>query len=56
MPTSAENPEEARSGYCVFIDTLCQGPVPVVSDDERIVVFASEVAGCWHKCRVISDQ
>jgi len=44
MTTSAENPEEPCSGYCVFIDTLCQGPVPVVSDDERFVVFESEVA------------
>ena len=32
------------NGYSVFIDTLCQGPVPVVSDGEgNFVVFRSEL-------------
>jgi hypothetical protein len=33
----------ARKGFCIFIDTLMQGPVPVVSDGEdKIVVFEDE--------------
>lgn len=30
-------------GFCIYIDTFCQGPVPIVSDDSRYVVFATEV-------------
>ena len=37
----ATNPE---SGFCIFVRTLCQGPVPVVSDGEgKYVVFESEL-------------
>jgi hypothetical protein len=32
-----------RPGFCIYINTFCQGPVPVVSDGEnRYVVFATE--------------
>jgi len=34
-----------RSGYCIYIHTLCQGPVPVVSDGEgKYAVFETELA------------
>ena len=38
-----------RNGYCIYIRTFCQGPVPVVSDgddngDDKYVVFETEVA------------
>lgn len=38
--------ESARpsSGFSIYIDTLCQGPVPTVSDGEdKYVVFGSEL-------------
>ena len=32
-----------RTGFCIYIDTLCQGPVPVVSDGEdKYIVFETE--------------
>jgi hypothetical protein len=31
-------------GFCIYINTLCQGPVPVVSDGEgKYVVFETEL-------------
>jgi hypothetical protein len=30
-----------RDGFCIYINTFCQGPVPVVSDDNVYVVFAT---------------
>ena len=32
-----------RDGFCIYINTFCQGPVPVVSDDHGYVVFATEL-------------
>jgi hypothetical protein len=32
-----------RIGFCIYIDTFCQGPVPVVSDDNGYVVFETEL-------------
>lgn len=32
-----------RNGFCIFIRTFCQGPVPVVSDDDGYMVFDTEV-------------
>jgi hypothetical protein len=32
-----------RTGYCIFIDTFCQGPVPLVSDENGYVVFETEL-------------
>lgn len=31
-----------RTGFCIYIDTFCQGPVPVVSDENGYIVFATE--------------
>lgn len=37
-------PPGCRDGFCIYIDTLCQGPVPVVSDGEnKYVVFETEL-------------
>lgn len=39
------DPTNLRSGFCIYVNTLCQGPVPVVSDGEDIyVVFDTELA------------
>ena len=32
-----------RKGYCIFINTFCQGAVPLVSDGERYIVFETEL-------------
>lgn len=33
-----------RDGFCIFVDTAFQGPVPVVSDgDDKYVVFDTEL-------------
>ena len=41
---SQELPLNLRNGFCVYINTLCQGPVPVVSDGEgKYVVFETEL-------------
>lgn len=32
-----------RSGFCIYIHTLCQGAVPVVSDGVRFTVFETEL-------------
>ena len=40
---SDEAPPNLRKGFCIFIPTLCQGPVPVVSEDDRYVVFETEL-------------
>jgi hypothetical protein len=32
-----------RKGFCIYIDTFCQGPVPVVSDENGYVVFITEL-------------
>lgn len=42
---SQENASALRNGFCIYIYTLCQGPVPVVSDgDDKYVVFETELA------------
>ncbi len=41
---STKNPLELRNGFCIYIDTFCQGAVPVVSDGEgKYVVFETEL-------------
>ena len=40
---SQEPSTNLRSGFCIYINTFCQGPVPVVSDDDAYVVFETEV-------------
>ena len=38
------NDGSPRKGFCIFIDTFCQGAVPVVSGgDGKYVVFDSEL-------------
>jgi hypothetical protein len=33
-----------RSGFCIYIDTICQGAVPLVTDGEgKYVVFDTEL-------------
>ena len=32
-----------RNGFCIFITTLCQGPVPVVSDGMEYEVFETDL-------------
>ena len=33
-----------RKGFCIYIRTFCQGPVPVVSDGEdKYVIFETEL-------------
>jgi len=35
---------DLRKGYCIYIHTICQGDVPVVSDGEgKYVVFDTEL-------------
>jgi hypothetical protein len=42
-----ENPSNLRNGYCIYIRTFCQEPVPVVSDDDAYVVFETR----WRRKR-----
>jgi hypothetical protein len=36
--------EESKAGFCIYIDTFFQGPVPVVGDGEnKYVVFETEL-------------
>ena len=33
-----------KKGFCIYINTFCQGPVPVVTDEEdRYIVFETEL-------------
>ena len=46
---SQENSSNLRKGFCIYINTFCQGPVPVVSGnddngDDKYVVFETELA------------
>jgi len=40
---SQEPSQKLRDGFCIYIDTFCQGPVPVVSDENGYCVFDTEV-------------
>ncbi len=31
-----------RQGFCIFMDTVFQGPVPSLSEDDAYIVFATE--------------
>ena len=35
--------ENLMDGFCIYINTFCQGPVPVVSDDDGYIVFPTEL-------------
>ena len=32
-----------RTGFCIYIDTLCHGPIPTVSDENGYVVYETEL-------------
>lgn len=32
-----------RNGFCIYVDTFCQGAVPVVSDGHKYIVFETEL-------------
>jgi hypothetical protein len=38
-----EHPTRLRDGFCIYINTFCQGPVPLVSDENGYVVFETEL-------------
>jgi len=40
---SQEPPPGLRDGFCIYINTFCQGPVPVVSDGDGYIVFETEL-------------
>ena len=40
---SKEPSANLRTGFCIYINTFCQGSVPVVSDDNGYVVFETEL-------------
>jgi len=41
---SQEASPNLRTGFCIYIDTFFQGPVPTVSDgDDKYVVFETEL-------------
>lgn len=40
---SQESLPKLRDGFCIYINTFCQGPVPLVSDENGYVVFETEL-------------
>jgi len=41
---SQEVSSDFRTGFCIYMDMLCQGPVPVVSDGEgKYIIFETEL-------------
>ena len=40
---SGKNSGKLRNGFCIYINTFCQGAVPVVSDENGYVVFETEL-------------
>lgn len=40
---NGELPSKQRNGFCIYINTFCQGPVPAVSDEKGYVVFQTEL-------------
>lgn len=38
-----ESSPKLRDGFCIYINTFCQGPVPVVSDENGYCVFETEL-------------
>lgn len=37
------SPDNLRSGFCIYVDTVFQGPVAVLSDGESYVIFSTEL-------------
>ena len=40
---NGESSPKLRNGFCIYINTFCQGPVPSVSDGDGYVVFETEL-------------
>jgi len=40
---SQEPGPKLHDGFCIYISTFCQGPVPLVSDEDGYVVFETEL-------------
>ena len=40
---NSDEPSIARKGYCIYIDTLFQGAIPTVSDENGYIVFETEL-------------
>lgn len=41
---SQEPSPKLRAGFCIFMDTFFQGPIPTVSDgDDKYIVFETEL-------------
>jgi hypothetical protein len=40
---NGESRSELRNGFCIYINTFCQGQVPAVSDENGYVVFETEL-------------
>ena len=40
---SAPDSSSLRTGFCIYIDTFCQGPLPAVSDERGYIVFETEL-------------
>lgn len=40
---SQESLSKLREGFCIYTNTFCQGPVPLVSDENGYVVFETEL-------------
>lgn len=35
--------DDSKLGFCIYINTFCQGPVPSVSDENGYCVFETEL-------------
>ena len=42
-PQKGRKRAKERKGFCIYIETFCQGHVPLVSDDEGYVIFDTEL-------------
>lgn len=40
---SQEVSPNLRTGFCIYINTFFQGPLPIVSDGEKYIVFETEL-------------
>lgn len=40
---SQDTSSNLRHGFCIYINTFCQGPVPAVSDENGYCVFEAEL-------------
>lgn len=40
---SKDSSQKVRDGFCIYINTFCQGPVPLVRDENGYLVFETEL-------------